>query len=283
MELGMAINNDISLALLGYIELTRGQRAIVDWKDVEWLNKFNWQCSVKGYAARAGGVFMHVEIMKRHGIEPKGYDVDHVDGNPLNNTFANLRLATRSQNCINAPKPRNNTSGFKGVHYHSKTNKWIARINCNWQRKHLGYYSCPVEAAKAYNKACKELFGEFSRLNVLEDGTEIGILECEYSQRVKQTKKITSAKKTSIYKGVSPTSFTKNKPVKKWLSQIYAVNKRHYLGTFSCEEDAAYIHNQVSRFLYGDDAFMNKLPENYEPPENLTQLHCSLHKTAKDK
>lgn len=271
------------LPLVGYIELTRGKVAIVDFEDVEWLSQFKWQCNDKGYAGRRGGIFMHVEIMRRHGIEPGKLDVDHRDGNPSNNSFSNLRLATRSQNCINAPKPCNNTSGYKGVTWNARLSKWAARIGCNWERKFLGYYDSPIDAAKAYNMAAIDFFGEYAKLNALEDGTELGILENGYAQRAKQTKKLTAAKRSSIYKGVSPTSFTKNKPVKKWLSQIFAANKRNYLGTFASQEDAAYIFNQVCLLLYGDNAVLNQLPENYEPSESITQLHCNLPKTEQTK
>lgn len=265
----------LSLPLIGHIELTRGKVAIVDWVDLDWLQQFEWCCSEYGYAMRFGGIYMHVEIMRRHGIDPSGHDVDHRDGNPLNNSLSNLRLATRSQNCINAPKPRNNTSGYKGVTFSQRIGKWEARIGYKWDRKHLGYYSTAEEAAKAYNKAAVELFGEFAQLNVSQDGTELGILEDKYSSRAKQNKKL-SPNKISIYKGVSPTALSKNKPVKKWLSQIYVQGKQRYLGTFETEEDAAYVYNQVSALLHGQNAVINTLPEDYEPSEELQQIHCPL-------
>lgn len=267
------MNNNISLPLIGYIELTRGQRAIVDWVDVDWLSNCKWQCNFQGYAVRSGGHWMHVEIMRYHGIEPGNYDVDHIDGNPLNNRLLNLRLATRSQNCINTGKPKNNTSGFKGVSFHQKTSKWIARIGYQCERKFLGYYSTAEEAAKAYNKAAIELFGEYALLNTFENGTPLGVLEEEYATRVPQSKK-TSAKTTSKYKGVSPTSSSKNTLTPKWLSQIWFKGKRKYLGTYLSQEDAAYIYNQFSILLFGKNAVINELPENYEPSELVKQIPC---------
>lgn len=65
---------------------------------------------------------------------------DHIDRNPLNNRKNNLRPALKNENGQNHKKFINNTSGFSGVTWHKKLQKWNARISVNNQRVHLGYF-----------------------------------------------------------------------------------------------------------------------------------------------
>ena len=90
-------------------------------------------------------------------------EIDHINCVKDDNRIANLRIATRGDNCHNSSKPRNNTSGFKGVDYHKHTKKWRARITVNDGQISLGYYHTPEEAHQAYCRKAKELFGEFAR------------------------------------------------------------------------------------------------------------------------
>lgn len=89
--------------------------------------------------------------------------IDHADGDDLNNRFANLRPATQNQNQHNKGIYSNNTSGFKGVSFHKKTQKFSAGIRINGVRKHLGLFSTPEAAHAAYVKAANDNFGEFAR------------------------------------------------------------------------------------------------------------------------
>lgn len=89
--------------------------------------------------------------------------VDHIDGNSLNNTRSNLRICTRAQNCLNSKRPKHNTSGYKGVAWSKKNNKWQATIKFNGKLHWLGLFDTPEEAHKAYCKAATELHGEFAR------------------------------------------------------------------------------------------------------------------------
>lgn len=90
--------------------------------------------------------------------------VDHKDGNPLNNSRSNLRLATRAQNSQNSKRYKNNTTGFKGVYFDARYNKWFSKIQVNKRSKFLGYHNTPEEAFSAYKAAALELHGEFARL-----------------------------------------------------------------------------------------------------------------------
>ena len=91
-------------------------------------------------------------------------DIDHINGDASDNSIANLRAATRSQNNANLPKRRDNTSGFKGVEVHH-TGRFSARIRYEGQRRYLGLYDTPEEAHEAYCRAARELFGEFARFD----------------------------------------------------------------------------------------------------------------------
>lgn len=152
------------------ISLTQGKFAIVDDQDYDWLNQWKWYYNNK-YAKRKtlGGktkrktIYMHRLIMNAlSGL----LDIDHKDGNFLNNRRANLRFCNDSQNQRNKhAKKINALSNYKGVSWHKRNKKWIANLVFNQKLIHIGYFKKEIEAAKAYDKKAKELFGEFARLN----------------------------------------------------------------------------------------------------------------------
>ncbi len=91
--------------------------------------------------------------------------VDHINGDPSDNRLANLRLATQSQNSRNRGTPKNNTSGFKGVSWHSQLNKWTVRIKKpEGKYLYLGLFDTKKAAADAYQRAVQELHGEFAHV-----------------------------------------------------------------------------------------------------------------------
>jgi len=104
---------------------------------------------------------MHRLIMKN----PDNLDVDHIDGDRLDNQKSNLRKATQSQNSMNQKNQSGRSSNFKGVCWHTRDHKHQAYIKINQKRKHIGYFDSEIEAAKAYNAAAIKYFGEFARLN----------------------------------------------------------------------------------------------------------------------
>ncbi len=150
-----------------YITLTKGYKVRVDDVDYYALSRFKWYVSEsrKGapkYACRRKGsvkVSMHRELLNA----PKGIEVDHIDGNGLNNCKSTLRLATRSENARNMPK-RPSKMPYRGVIQMCATG-YIARITCNKKVFNVGYFKDPISAAKAYDKKAKELHGKFARLN----------------------------------------------------------------------------------------------------------------------
>lgn len=91
-------------------------------------------------------------------------EIDHVDGDGLNNKWQNLRAATRGQNQYNHKRRIDNRSGFKGVRFQADRRKYSARIKINGHTIQLGTFETIEEAKKAYAAAAHELHGEFARL-----------------------------------------------------------------------------------------------------------------------
>lgn len=95
----------------------------------------------------------------------KGEQADHKNRNILDNRRSNLRVASNMQNQANRLKTKRSTSGYKGVSWFKHLGKWRADIQKDGKLRYLGHFSDKVEAAKAYDRAALELFGEFALLN----------------------------------------------------------------------------------------------------------------------
>lgn len=145
------------------VKLNTGQFALVDNEDFQRVNQHKWHVNTRGYViASIGGrpLSMHRFVMGQPHCS-----VDHRYGDKLDNRKRKLRLCNQSQNCGNAKRSINNTSGFKGVSWNKALKKWHSYIMVNRKRKHLGYFVDKLEAAKTYNRAALEYFGEFAKLN----------------------------------------------------------------------------------------------------------------------
>lgn len=153
------------------IQLTQDKVTLVDDDMFDSLNQWKWNYQAKGYAARycrennnRKFIYMHRVITNAS----NGMDVDHINGNGLDNRKENLRICTTEQNMANQKKRINNTSGYKGVSYHkhrTSYKKWQARLNINKKLVTVGYYATPEEAARAYDEAAKKYKGQFALLN----------------------------------------------------------------------------------------------------------------------
>lgn len=98
--------------------------------------------------------------------------VDHIDGNGLNNRRSNLRPATGTQNGANRRKQaEESTSAFKGVSWHRRQRRWLAGIGIDGKTRYLGSFTKEEDAARAYDRAALEAWGEFACLNFPEDGS----------------------------------------------------------------------------------------------------------------
>lgn len=158
----------LKLTNMKIIKLTRGLEAIVDDGVFEEIGHLKWHADPRGYALRKVtsqcgkyvASYMHREIL---GLKYGDIDlVDHVNRNKLDNRLENLRICNRSENAINANKPKTNTSGFKGVMFDNKSKKWRAKITKNKNTISLGSFDSPELAAEAYRVESIKLHGKYS-------------------------------------------------------------------------------------------------------------------------
>ena len=150
------------------IPLSRGYVALVDDGDYDRLITLGTWYAVAGHNTfygrrnlyhREDGSYTYLLM---HNVITGWPMTDHRNGNGLDNQRVNLRPATRSQNMANRRLNSNSASGFKGVH--RQRNRWIAHCKSIY----LGSFTTAEEAARAYDAAARELFGEFARLNFPE-------------------------------------------------------------------------------------------------------------------
>jgi hypothetical protein len=155
---------------IAYVTLTKGYVAVIDAADVPLVEGRNWGARLDKntvYARRTdtSGPAPRTVLLHRMLLgEPKGFQVDHKDGDGLNNRRSNLRVATNQQNASNARLSRLNTSGFKGVSWHKQRRKWYARIRKDGRSVHLGMHHTPEDAHAAYAAASADLHGPFGRV-----------------------------------------------------------------------------------------------------------------------
>jgi hypothetical protein len=164
--------------LMAEIITSNGVVILVDEDDLERLSKFRWftykgKTNRTAYAARSDyttgsrrQISMHRYILGASTHE----EVDHINGDGLDNRKQNLRVCSTKENNRNKPRPKNNTTGYKGVSYHARDLVYCAYIRVDRKLKHLGSFKTAEDAALAYNKAALKYFGDFARLN------QIGII-----------------------------------------------------------------------------------------------------------
>lgn len=95
---------------------------------------------------------------------PKHLQVDHINGNRLDNRKENLRLCTNASNSRNCVKKKGK---YKGVYFNKLNKKWIAQITRDYKNIYLGCFEKQEDAAMAYNQEAKKLFGKYAKLNEL--------------------------------------------------------------------------------------------------------------------
>ena len=157
------------------IKLTQGKETIIDDKDFEHVSMHKWYAHYDGYnwyAKRQRTIRYNpreqtAERLHRFLLSPnKDQEIDHINGDTLDNRRCNLRICTRTENMRNSKKPITGlTSKYKGVDWDKHNKKFRARIRIDEKRKCLGYFKDEVKAALAYDSAALEHHGEFARFN----------------------------------------------------------------------------------------------------------------------
>jgi hypothetical protein len=249
------------------IPLTQDKVALVDDEDYEYLYQFNWHTSTYrelSYAkrnVRAGTSHtlsrMHREIFEYRGIDLTGLEVDHINGDGLDNRRSNLRIATHKENLANCAKrsaTKDKNHGLKGITFNPKKGRWTAQITVNGVHMVCGDYNTPEEAANAYDEAAIKHFGEFAKTNDTLVNGENPITDSDnviYSDKFRKKPKNTASK----YWGVSF-----NNSYNKWMARIYVNGKSVYRGIYSTEVEAAKASNDAIREYFGnDDPRINKI------------------------
>lgn len=159
------------------IPLTQGRIALVSDADFDMLMRISkkWGCfrrvdniyvvtstMINGKQVR---IFMHRVLMNPE----KGYFVDHINGNGLDNRRENLRIATHAQNMRNSKKRKSSKWPYKGISYDNRSyhlsKKWRVRIRIDGKQIYAGRFETPEEAARKYDELARQFYGEFAKLN----------------------------------------------------------------------------------------------------------------------
>ena len=162
---------------MNLLPLTQGYVAIVDDDDYERLKNHKWRAKRhygnKLYAVRyvcmngwAKQVFLHHEVLGLTSAPP-GRVVDHINGNSLDCTRANLRICTHAQNCQNRRHQKNSRSKYKGVKIIEEKSgfRYRAAITANNKLYYLGTFKDEYSAMAAYNVMAIRLHGKFAYIN----------------------------------------------------------------------------------------------------------------------
>jgi hypothetical protein len=163
-----------------YGKVAAGRVALVDDADYDLVMQHRWNVQERT-RPNGGKVGPYAFTSKRHNgrttiiwmhqlLMPGAFKVDHEDTDGLNNQRTNLRAATDRQNQGNRRKARVHggkavSSHWKGVGLFKPTGRWRAYLQVNGRQRHLGFFADEDDAARAYDAAARESFGEFARLN----------------------------------------------------------------------------------------------------------------------
>lgn len=150
------------------LKTRKGETFYIDDEDYPIVQGRAWYITKRGYVAtsirkdgKVNNVNLHRLLIKTDG----NVDVDHINGNKMDNRRTNLRICTHQQNSCNQKKRSTNKSGYTGVSFFKATGQYEAYIWCNYKKIYLGLFDSAVEAAMARDKAALIYHGQYARLN----------------------------------------------------------------------------------------------------------------------
>lgn len=149
-------------------------KVLIDNEDWERVSKYNWFVGkqkgnkfrvstnkIKGTQKRLHRFILNIE-------EGNKLQVDHINGDPLDNRKCNLRIIDNKSNSRNQSLRIKNTSGYKGVSWDKRVRKFEAYIHVDYKKISLGFFNKKEDAAKIYNEAALKYFGDYAKLNIIE-------------------------------------------------------------------------------------------------------------------
>lgn len=155
------------------ITLSKGKEAKIDAKDAIKVACYSWKAnfsSCRWYAKRnmrIDGRSKSLSMARFIMNAPEGIQVDHINGDSLDNRKSNLRLCSHRENHYGARVRKPNfSSKFRGVYWTNRDKAWRARIMYNWKNIHIGSFVSEIEAAIARDFFSHMLHGEFAQINI---------------------------------------------------------------------------------------------------------------------
>lgn len=157
------------------VPLTQNRYAFIDSEDFDKIKDHSWCLGPRGEYAQTNINRIPVK-MHRLILDFPEQEIDHINGNSLDNRKQNLRVCDHVQNSKNKMKYKNNTSGFKGVYFSKTLNKFITYVTNNYKKIYFGMFNTAEEALIVYKNKSQELYKEFfynEKANKIEINTEI--------------------------------------------------------------------------------------------------------------
>jgi len=228
------------------IPLTQGKVALIDDEDFVLIKSHKWHAHFDGrnwYSITNIKDNRKRTTLRMHRLildAKYGEEIDHRDGNGLNNTRANLRFCTNNQNQANRRKRKDHKySNHKGVTYNGR--QWRSKIRHNYEVINLGHFDTEEGAARAYNKALKKYHGDFAKLNDVNNPLGLTKRHCHSTGKSK-------------YRGVDWHIKSR-----KWRARIMIKGKRFLIGNFDNEVEAAEAYDCKAIIFLGENAITNFL------------------------